>query len=135
MTEWLNWTDIQMARMVLSKPRIYFYFILLHFSKSLDSRTVTRMIFSFWSLWSFLYLPLYSDTFLFVSLRVNFGLWPWIIILYIDNLIHCIQSLTSFYFISSVQFSCSVVSDILLPHWLEHARPPSITNSRSLLKL
>ena len=25
---------------------------------------------------------------------------------------------------SSVQFSCSVVSDSLLPHWLQHARSP-----------
>ena len=36
---------------------------------------------------------------------------------------------------SSVQFSRSVVSDSLQPHGLQHARPPSITNSRSLLKL
>ena len=36
---------------------------------------------------------------------------------------------------SSVQFSRSVVSDSLQPHGLQHARPPSITNSWSLLKL
>ena len=37
---------------------------------------------------------------------------------------------------SSVQFSCSVVSDSLQPHELQHARPPCpITNSRSLFKL
>ena len=37
---------------------------------------------------------------------------------------------------SSVQFSCSVMSDSLQPHGLQHARPPCpITNSRSLLKL
>ena len=35
---------------------------------------------------------------------------------------------------SSVQFSCSVVSDSLRPHGLQHARLSS-TNSRSLLKL
>ena len=29
-----------------------------------------------------------------------------------------------FSFISSVQFSCSVMSDSLLPHGLQHARPP-----------
>ena len=58
----------------------------------LDSRTVTRMIFFLLITLIFLYLPLYSDTFFFVNLRVNFGLWPWIRILYMDNLIHCIQS-------------------------------------------
>ena len=37
---------------------------------------------------------------------------------------------------SSVQFSCSVVSDSLQPHESQHARPPlSITNSWSSLKL
>ena len=37
---------------------------------------------------------------------------------------------------TSVQFSCSVVSDSLRPHGLQHARPPlSITNSQRLLKL
>ena len=37
---------------------------------------------------------------------------------------------------SSVQFSHSVMSDSLLPHESQHARPPlSITNSRSLFKL
>ena len=37
---------------------------------------------------------------------------------------------------SSVQFSCSVVSDSLRPHELQHTRLPYfITNSRSLLKL
>ena len=38
---------------------------------------------------------------------------------------------------SSVQFSRSVVSNLLQPHGLQHTRPPSlsITNSRSLLKL
>ena len=36
---------------------------------------------------------------------------------------------------SSVQFSLSVVSNSLPPHRLQHARPPSIANSRSLLKL
>ena len=35
--------------------------------------------------------------------------------------------------ISSVQFSCSVVSDSLRPHGPQHARPP-ITNSQSLPK-
>ena len=36
----------------------------------------------------------------------------------------------------SVQFSCSVVSDSLQPHGLQHTRPPCrITNSQSLLKL
>ena len=34
-----------------------------------------------------------------------------------------------------VQFSCSVVSDSLRPHELQHARPLSITNSRSSLWL
>ena len=39
-------------------------------------------------------------------------------------------------YISSVQFSHSVVSDSLRPHGLQHARPPCpITNSRSPLKL
>ena len=33
------------------------------------------------------------------------------------------------------QFSCSVVSDSLWPHGLQHATPPSITNSWNLLKL
>ena len=37
--------------------------------------------------------------------------------------------------ISSVQFSRSVVSKSLRPHESQHTRPPSITNSRSLLKL
>ena len=37
--------------------------------------------------------------------------------------------------ISSVQFSCSVVSDSLWSHGLQHASLPSITNSQSLLKL
>ena len=37
---------------------------------------------------------------------------------------------------SSVQFSCSIASDSLQPHGLQHARAsPSITNSQSLLKL
>ena len=38
---------------------------------------------------------------------------------------------------ASAQFSHSVVSDSLQPHWLQHARLPcpSITNSWSLLKL
>ena len=37
---------------------------------------------------------------------------------------------------SSVQFSCSVVSDSLRPHGLQHAQASlSITSSRSLLKL
>ena len=35
---------------------------------------------------------------------------------------------------SSVQFSLSVISDSLQPHGLQHARPPSITNSWGLLK-
>ena len=38
------------------------------------------------------------------------------------------------YYIRSVQFSCSVVSDSLRPHGLQHARPPWV-NSQSLLKL
>ena len=33
------------------------------------------------------------------------------------------------------QFSHSVMSDFLRPHGLQHARPPCITNSRSLPKL
>ena len=37
--------------------------------------------------------------------------------------------------ITSVQFSRSVVSDSLQPHELQHARPLSITNSRSSLRL
>ena len=38
--------------------------------------------------------------------------------------------------VSSVQFSCSVVSDSLRPHELQHARPPCpITNTRSSLRL
>ena len=38
--------------------------------------------------------------------------------------------------LSSVQFSCSVVSDSLQSHGLQHARPPCpITNTQSLLKL
>ena len=36
---------------------------------------------------------------------------------------------------SSVQFSHSVVSNSLQPHELQHARPPSITNSQGSLKL
>ena len=41
------------------------------------------------------------------------------------------------FFLSSVQFSRSVVSNSLRPHESQHARPPcpSATNSRSLLKL
>ena len=40
------------------------------------------------------------------------------------------------YSFSSVQFSCSVVSNSLRLHKTQHTRPPlSITNSRSLLKL
>ena len=37
--------------------------------------------------------------------------------------------------LSSVQFSRSVVSDSLRPHESQHARPLSITNSRSSLRL
>ena len=37
--------------------------------------------------------------------------------------------------LSSVQFSCSVVSDSLWPHELQHASSLSITNSWSFLKL
>ena len=37
--------------------------------------------------------------------------------------------------ISSLQFSPSVMSDFLRPHGLQHARPLSITNSQSSLKL
>ena len=36
---------------------------------------------------------------------------------------------------SSVQFSCSLMSDSLRPHGLQHARSPCPANSRSLLKL
>jgi len=36
---------------------------------------------------------------------------------------------------TSVQFSCSVVSNSLWPHGLQHKASPSITNSQSLLKL
>ena len=36
---------------------------------------------------------------------------------------------------SSIQFSHSVLSDSLQPHEPQHIRPPSITNSPSLLKL
>ena len=42
------------------------------------------------------------------------------------------------YMFSSVQVSCSVVSNSLQPHGLQHARPPCpspITNTQSLLKL
>ena len=45
------------------------------------------------------------------------------------------QSSNLWPFFSSVQFSRSVVSDSLGPHESQHARPPSIANSRSLLKL
>ena len=40
-------------------------------------------------------------------------------------------SLGCSFFFSSVQFSRSVVSNSLRPHELQHARPLSITNSRS----
>ena len=36
--------------------------------------------------------------------------------------------------LSSVQFSCSVVSNSLRPHELQHARPPCLTNLDSILK-
>ena len=36
--------------------------------------------------------------------------------------------------LSSVQFSCSVVSNSLRPHELQHARPPCPTNLDSILK-
>ena len=36
---------------------------------------------------------------------------------------------------TKTQFSCSVVSNSLRPHGLQHARPLSITNTQSLLKL
>ena len=50
--------------------------------------------------------------------------------------IYCKQELTQVFSSVSVQFSHSVVSDSLLPHGLQHTRPPyPITNSRSLLKL
>ena len=42
---------------------------------------------------------------------------------------------TEFPQFSSVQLSRSAVSNSLPPHRLQHARPPSIANSRSLLKL
>ena len=46
------------------------------------------------------------------------------------------ENQTSVIAFSSVQFSCSVMSDSSQPHGLQHARPPCpITNSRSLLKL
>ena len=45
----------------------------------------------------------------------------------------CVVSLKTIF--SSVQFSCSVVSDSLRPHESQHDRPPSITNSRSSLRL
>ena len=35
-----------------------------------------------------------------------------------------ISSMLLIYLASSVQFSCSVVSNSLRPHWLQHARPP-----------
>ena len=37
--------------------------------------------------------------------------------------------------VASVQFSHPVMSDSLWPHWQQHARPPCLLNSRSLLKL
>ena len=36
--------------------------------------------------------------------------------------------------LSSVQFSCSVVSNSLRPHELQHTRPPCLTNLDSTLK-
>ena len=46
------------------------------------------------------------------------------------------QELTQVFSSVSVQFNHSVVSNSLLPHGLQHTRPPyPITNSRSLLKL
>ena len=46
------------------------------------------------------------------------------------------QELTQVFSSVSVQFNHSVLSNSLLPHGLQHTRPPyPITNSRSLLKL
>ena len=54
----------------------------------------------------------------------------WVEIIITRSTIYC--ALTK----CSVHFSCSVVSDSLRPHGLQHTRPPcSITNSWSLLKL
>ena len=50
--------------------------------------------------------------FLFSSITVVF----WIVIASIFHLLHIL--------FSSVQFSCSVISDSLQPHGLQHARPP-----------
>ena len=44
-------------------------------------------------------------------------------------------SIHEYHQFSSVHFSCSGMSHSLQPHGLQHARPPSITNSWSLLKL
>ena len=46
------------------------------------------------------------------------------------------RKLRSWHLVPSVQFSCSVMSNSLRSHGLQHAKPPlSITNSKSLLKL
>ena len=44
----------------------------------------------------------------------------------------CVSCICS---VQSVQFSCSVMSDSLRPHGLQHARPPVRHHSQSLLKL
>ena len=44
-------------------------------------------------------------------------------------------SIPEYHQFSSVHFSCLGMSHSLQPHGLQHARPPSITNSWSLLKL
>ena len=49
--------------------------------------------------------------------------------------LYSFNSLFNKYIFSSVQFSCSVVSNSLWPHELQHARPPYLTNSWSLPKL
>ena len=44
-------------------------------------------------------------------------------------------AILKFLSVESVQFSRSVMSDSLQPHELQHARPPSITNSQSSPRL
>ena len=76
--------------------------------------------------------PLSSPILSALSLAQTQGLFQWVCSL---NQVAKVLELRLQHQLSSVEFSCSVVSDSLWSHGLKHARLPSITNSQSLLKL
>ena len=72
-----------------------------------------------------IFLPLKRITTYFLSIKVksytfkNISVFP-----FYNDIFFPLHSWMSLFFFSSVQFSCSVVSDSLRPHELQHARPP-----------